>query len=109
MDSTFLTSLADDYQWKLSLIAFVGIMASSFVGKYLYMLVPTFREAAAMNRADFAEKMSRPAYAENQAWNRKWGLFDQFVIFACIIPFCITAQAQPVWQMLLDMFVILMV
>ena len=108
-DSSTFAALADAWQWKLSLFAFASIMAVFFVGGKLLTLVPSYREAIAMNRAAYAEKMGNPRYAANQKWNRKWGLFDQIVIFAGILPFCLTLAPQPWWQVLRDTFVILMV
>ena len=36
----------------------------------LTALVPTFRQSARVNQATYQEKMKKPAYAANQAWNR---------------------------------------
>jgi sterol desaturase/sphingolipid hydroxylase (fatty acid hydroxylase superfamily) len=107
--NALISHLAAAYHWQLSLYAALGIMAVSLVGKWLAMLVPQFRAAAAANKADFAEKMQKPAYAENQRWNRKWGLFFWLAIFVGILPFCLTLSPQPWWQIPLDCFVILMV
>jgi len=101
--------IAASYQWKLSLYAALGIGAVTLAGKALAMLVPQFRAAAAANKAAFAEKMQKPAYAENQKWNRKWGLFFWVIIFAGVLPFTLTLEPQPWWQIPLDCFVILMV
>ena len=109
MDTSFTATLLADYQWQLSLMAFVGIMGGSFLAKQLLvLLVPTFREASRVNKAAYADKMEKPAYAANQRWNRKWSPLNLVVIFGLILPFCLTLDAQPWWQMLLDMVVILM-
>ncbi|MCJ2179370.1 sterol desaturase family protein [Novosphingobium album (ex Hu et al. 2023)] len=109
MNSAFWDGLAAGYHWQLSLITAVGIAAVTFAGKLLVQLVPTFRAAKRLNRETYAQKMENPRYAANLRWNRKWGVFYWVVIFAGILPFCLTAEAQPVWQVLLDCFVILMV
>lgn len=101
--------IAASYQWKLSLYAALGIGAVTMAGKALAMLVPQFRETAAANKAAFVEKMQKPAYAENQKWNRKWGLFFWVIIFAGVLPFTLTLEPQAWWQIPLDCFVILMV
>ncbi len=101
--------LLENYQWKLSLIAMVAIFGTSFIAKYIVSIVPTIRAAGKLNRETFARKMEKPAYAENQRWNRKWAGLFLVVIFAGIIPFCLTLEAQPWWSMLIDMVVILMV
>lgn len=106
---TFLTSLAASYHWQLSLYAALGIAAVTIIGKQVLLLVPTFRKAREVNVAAFADKKQKPNYAANQAWNRKWGLFYWAVIFVGILPFCLTLDAQPWWQVLRDCVVILMV
>lgn len=109
MTNPLLAGLMEGYEWKLSLIALVSIIAVQVLGGKLLTLVPSFAEAAKMNRAVYQEKMQKESYAKNQRWNMKWGLFDQLVIFGLILPFCITAAPQPWWRVLTDCFVILMV
>lgn len=102
------SSLLSQYHWQLSLYALVGIMAVTFIGKYLLLLIPTIKQAHLLNKAAAEKKMSRESYAANQKWNRSWGMLDHAVIFICILPFCLTGEAQPWWKVLLDTFVILM-
>ena len=109
MSTPILAALAESYQWKLSLLAALGIAAVSLIGKQLALLVPTFREAYQLNVEARLKKMERPAYAANQKWNRKWGLVFWVAIFAGILPFCLTLEVQPWWQIPRDVFVILMV
>lgn len=109
MDGSFLASLWQQYHIGLSLLVFASITLVNVLGGRIVSVVPTLREAGAMNRAEFDSKMARPLYAENQKWNMKWGMTDMVVAFLFIVPFCLTAEAQPWWRILLDMFVILMV
>src|SRR5262245_29841644 len=109
MDSQLLHSIAEHYQFKLSMITLAGILAMMFVGKGVSLLVPTINAAAKLNSATLAEKMEKPAYAANQAWNRKWGLIFQVFIFVVLMPFCVSLKAQPWWKFLTDTVVILMV
>lgn len=109
MQTPALASLAAAYHWQLSLYTALGIAAVTVIGKRLLLLVPTVREAQRVNQAAYAEKMEKPNYAANQKWNRKWGLFFWAVAFAGVLPFCLTLEAQPVWRILLDCVVILMV
>lgn len=110
MDSPMLAALLENWQWQLSLVTLAAILAVSVLGpKLAVALVPAFRRSAAINKAAYDTKMQKPRYAENQAWNRKWGAIYMVIIFGAIMPFCLTAESQPLWQMLLDMFVILMV
>ena len=109
MDSTFLASLMESYRWDLSLATLIGILALQFVGKYVVLLVPAFRAEHKLNVDTYKAKMEKPRYAENQQWNRKWGLVFLAVIFGLIMPFCLTLDAQAWWKYAVDIFVILMV
>ncbi|MDR2858114.1 MAG: sterol desaturase family protein [Novosphingobium sp.] len=108
MDTSFLGTLAGHYNWQLSLYALLGILAVPLAGR-LFRLIPAFGAAHRLNSEVLEKKMERPAYAENQRWNRKWGGVFMAVIFGLILPFCLTAEPQPWWKVLLDIVVILMV
>jgi sterol desaturase/sphingolipid hydroxylase (fatty acid hydroxylase superfamily) len=108
MNSPLLSWLLENYHWQLSLLTLVGVFALSIMGKQLVLLVPSFREEHRRNVETFRVKMQKPHYAANQKWNRKWGGIFMVVIFGLIMPFCLTAEAQPWWRIGLDMVVILM-
>lgn len=109
MGASIIDFLAENYRWDLALYGGLGILGCVGVLKLLARLQPTFHAAGQVNAQVYAEKMAKPHYASNQAWNRKWGLFFMVLIFAGILPFCLTADAQVWWKVLLDMVVILMV
>lgn len=109
MNSDFLAALMANYQWKLSLLAGIGIFAATFALGRLLALNPTFKAAQQANQAAFTAKMAKPHYAANQNWNRKWSLAFLLVIFGMILPFCLTLETKAWWLMALDIFVILMV
>lgn len=100
--------LATNYKWLLSLYAGAGILAGVGMAKAVAWAIPTMRAAAQLNRDTFRKKMERPHYAENQNWNRKWAPLSLLVIFGLILPFCLTVEPQPWWQVITDTVVILM-
>lgn len=108
MDTTFLGWLAENYNLKLSLYAGIGIVAVSLAGRVV-RFIPAFAAAHKLNSDTLAKKMERPAYAANQQWNRKWAIPFLAVIFGLILPFCLTLEPQPWWNILLDIVVVLMV
>lgn len=108
MDTSLFSSLLEQYHWQLSLYALLGIAAVTVIGKQLLLLIPTIKQAQALNKEAADKKMTREYYAANQKRNRKWGILDQVVIFAFILPFCLTLDAQPWWKIALDTVVILM-
>ncbi|MDG2004550.1 MAG: sterol desaturase family protein [Novosphingobium sp.] len=109
MNNPILATLIENYRWDLSLYTFVGIIGLSMLGARLIRLVPALRSADDLNVSTYKEKMVKPRYAANQKWNMKWGLFFTAIIFVAIMPFCLTLAPQPLWSMMLDMVVILMV
>ena len=105
----FLATLAEAYQWKLSLLAAFGIIAGTIVVGKLAALVPAIGAAVKLNKDTLAKRMEKPSYAANQKWNRKWAILFQVIIFLAILPFCIAPGLPTIGQMLIDIFVILMV
>jgi sterol desaturase/sphingolipid hydroxylase (fatty acid hydroxylase superfamily) len=101
-------SIPDSYHLGLSLITFASILTITILSRKLGKLIPVFGRTAKLNKDAYDKKMQRKVYADNQKLNRKWGFVDMLVIFLLIIPFCVTAESQPLWKMALDMFVILM-
>lgn len=109
MNIGLFETLADAYQWRLSLYVIAGIATVTLVVRLLSSLVPTLKEAQVLNQSTFKAKMERPDYAANHKWNRKWSAAYLLTIFGLILPFCLTSAPQSVWSMLLDVVVILMV
>ena len=106
MDTSLFSS--DNYQWLLSLYAFIAVLAIPALAKYLILLVPTFRKTQQLNRAAAEKQVAKSFYNPIQRRSKIWGLSTQLAIFVFILPFCITADPQPWWQIPLDVFVILM-
>ena len=71
MTSPILISLWENYQIKLSLITLAGVFLIPLVTRHLFNLIPAFAAADKLNSETFKQKMAKPAYAENQKWNRK--------------------------------------
>jgi sterol desaturase/sphingolipid hydroxylase (fatty acid hydroxylase superfamily) len=108
MDNAILAQLAEHYQWKLSLFAGLGIVGLTLAAR-IVRFIPAFGESHRLNREDLARKMQKQSYADNQKWNRKWGAIYTLAIFGLIVPFCLSAQAQPWWKVAFDVVVVLMV
>ena len=109
MNSEIFAKLVAQYDWQLSLLTLAGILAMSVVGRLFTLSIPALRAAHKLNTDTRARKMEKISYADNQTWNRKWGMFFMAIIFGLIMPFCLTLASQPWWQMLVDMVVILFV
>lgn len=104
----FLNWMAEHYQWKLTLIVGLGIIAVSLAGR-VFRLIPAFGASHKLNSETLARKMQKQSYADNQKWNRKWGLIFIVLFFGGVIPFTLSAQPQSVGKVLFDIFIVLMV
>lgn len=108
MDTSIFSWLSEHYHWQLSLLTAVGVIAVTFVGKHLLLLVPTIREAQAINKEAAKERMARSYYPPIQNRSKFWGFLTQLGIFVLALPFCLTLKPEAWWKIPLNVFVILM-
>lgn len=108
MDTSLFSSILDNYEWQLSLYAFVAVLAIPPLAKHLVVLVPTFKRMQRLNGEVAAKQVAKSYYRPIQNRSSFWGLLTQIAIFVFILPFCLTTESQPIWKMLLDIVVILM-
>jgi sterol desaturase/sphingolipid hydroxylase (fatty acid hydroxylase superfamily) len=113
MDTSVITSAVNSVmqqgQWLLSLYVFAGALAVFILGKYLLLLVPALNATRQLNVAAARERVTRSYYPPIQNRSKRWGLLTQLAVFILIVPFNVTAAAQPWWKVLLDIVIILMV
>lgn len=106
MDTTLFS--LENYQWQLSLVAMVAVLAIPLLLKYLILLVPTLKRTRQLNKDVAAKQVAKSYYNPIQTRSKIWGLTATLLIFALIMPFSITAESQPWWQIPLDAFILLM-
>ncbi len=106
---SLLEWIAQNYQWKLSLLAGLGTTLAALAIALLAKPFPVFRATQQLNKDTMQQKMQKPHYAANQLWNRKWSAANLVVIFGMILPFCLTSGMPNVGRLLIDVAVILMV
>jgi len=109
MELSVFTSVLERGEWLLSLYVFLGALSVFILGKYLLIQVPALRQTRELNLAAARERVTRSYYGPIQTRSKKWGLLTQLVVFTCIVPFHVSAAPQPWWQVVLDIFIILMV
>lgn len=107
MDMSLLAS--ETYQWKLSLLAMILSLGIPPLLAPLLRLIPVFRKTHQRNRAAATERLKRGFYRPIQNRSKRSGLTAYLLLFLLILPFTITAGAQPWWQIPRDVVVILMV
>lgn len=106
-----LTSLfsPDQYQWLLSLYVLIGIVTFTLVARFFLLRIPAIKQTQTLNKTVAEKRNTRSYYPPIQNRSKIYGVITQLVIFILILPFCLTLESQSIWNMLLDVFVILMV
>lgn len=108
MDSEWLSALIANYNWLGSLLALAAIIVISKVGNWLAFKVPALEQMREINRSKDKEKWAIEKYPPIVRASQRVGLLCNITFFVLILPFCITLQSQPPWEILLDIFIILM-
>lgn len=109
MATSTISSILQQGDWLLSLYVALGALAVFIGGRYLLLLSPALRETRELNVAVAEERVTKSFYPPIQKRSKFWGLMTQLCVFTLVVPFSVTLAPQPWWQVLLDIFVILMV
>jgi sterol desaturase/sphingolipid hydroxylase (fatty acid hydroxylase superfamily) len=108
MSNEWLSYVWQHFHIVGSLLALAGIAAITIAGKKLLFNVPALANMRALNKEKDKLKWAQDKYPPLVRGTQKTGLYCNVVFFLLLLPFCITLEAQPVWKVLLDVFVILM-
>lgn len=108
MNDSWITVMAAHYDWLSSLLALLVIIVATRAGKWLIFRVPALREMKRLNRLRDKDKWAKEKYPPMVKASQKVGLYCNIAFFVCILPFCITTDAQPLWLILLSVFLLLM-
>lgn len=109
MDMSVITSILEQGHWLLSLYVALGTLAAFFVGRYLLLMSPALAQTRDLNVAAGKDRVTRSFYPPIQKRSKLWGLLTQLCVFLLVVPFSVTSAAQAWWEVLLDIFIILMV
>jgi sterol desaturase/sphingolipid hydroxylase (fatty acid hydroxylase superfamily) len=97
------------YNWQASLAVLVLAVVLTKVGKFLVFKVPALDRMRQLNMELDAPKKAMEKYPPVMKQLNQVGLGMNFAFFLLMLPFISTLQAPPLWKMLVDTVVILMV
>jgi len=109
MLNEWLTTLWEHYNILGSVAALALIAGITIVGKKLLFMHPDLAEMRRRNKEEDKKRWQKDKYPPMVRSSQQVGKWLNITFFLLILPFCITFDAQPWWQMLLDGFLILMV
>lgn len=98
------------YNWQASAVVLVVSILAVAVGKFLLLKIPAFAQTKAYNHDENRSKYkTKRNYPDRIKSSQKVALITNLVFFIGVVPFIATFKPQPLWQALLDIFLILMV
>jgi len=96
------------YDWKAAL-AFIGLLiALTFLARFLVFQVPALERMRKLNREADRPKLARQRFKEAVKRNGRVGLWTNLVFYVAFLPFCITLDTPPLWQVLVQIVAVLM-
>lgn len=108
MNNEWLSYVWQHYNILAAVLALAAVALITVVGKRLLFAVPVLAQMRALNKEKDRPKWAMEKYPPVVRASQRVGLVCNATFFFLLLPFCITLQAQPVWKILLDIFVILM-
>lgn len=109
MNEPWLTTLWANYDIIAAMAALAGIVTLSIAGKWLVFKIPALADMRERNRVEDKVKWKQEKYPPVVRSTQRVGMSCNIVFFVILLPFCVTLSPQPIWQIFLDMFIILMV
>ncbi|MDZ7781893.1 MAG: sterol desaturase family protein [Halioglobus sp.] len=104
-----MATIWEHYNILGSLAALALIAGITIIGKWLLFKHPELAQMRQMNKEQDKLKWKKDKYPPMVRSSQQVGKYLNITFFLLLLPFCITMQAQPWWQMLLDGVIILMV
>jgi sterol desaturase/sphingolipid hydroxylase (fatty acid hydroxylase superfamily) len=108
VDNEWLSYVWQHYNIVAALLALASIVAITVLGKKVVFAVPALGRMRALNKEKDKTKWQQDKYPPIVRATQRTGLYCNLTFFLLLLPFCITLAAQPVWKILLDIFIILM-
>ena len=108
MINEWLSHLWEHYNILGSAVALASIAGITIVGKKLVFSISDLGKMRQLNKEKDKPKWEIEKYPPVVRATQKVGMYCNVTFFTLILPFCITFAPQPLWEVLLDIFIILM-
>jgi len=97
------------YNWQASLTTLVITVGLVAIGRFLLFKVPAFEETRNHNRKENRLKIKSPKYPGRLKTSHQVAFFTYLAFVLAILPFIATFESQPLWKIIGNVVVILMV
>lgn len=99
------------YDWIAGLATLLLIIATVVIGQRIVFSIPAIARTRELNNAQNKDKWRNKAgkYHHRVKSSQKIGLGVNLVFYIGIMPFLVTLEAQPMYKVVLDVFLIMMI
>jgi len=101
-------TITENYHWLAGLLSLAGIVSISVVGKWLLFKIGPLSDMRELNRSKDKEKWALEKYPPIVRATQKVGMYCNITFFLLVLPFCVSLDPQPIWQVLLNIVIVLM-
>ncbi|MDB4543000.1 sterol desaturase family protein [bacterium] len=103
--------ILEHYNWMAGLVTIACIIGVVFLGQKLVFSIPAIAQTREFDKAQNKDKWRNKAtkYHHRVFSSQKIGAGFTLVFYFLVQPFIVTLEPQPVWKVLLDVFLILMI
>ena len=100
-----------NYNWAAGLVTIVLIIGITLIGQRLAFSIPAIARTRQLNNEQNKDKWRNKAqkYHHRVKSSQKIGAGFTLVFYFLVQPFIVSMDAQPIWKVLLDVFLILMI
>ncbi|MEH6584702.1 MAG: sterol desaturase family protein [Halioglobus sp.] len=98
------------YDWMAGLVTVISIIGITLIGKQLVFRIPAIAKTVEFNKEQNKDKWRNKGkkYHHRVKASGRIGVGVTLAFYVLVQPFLVTMDAQPVWRVLLDVFLILM-
>ena len=99
------------YNWQAGLITVVLIIGLTVIARQIVFRIPAIARTRSFNNAQNRDKWTNKGhkYHHRVKTSQRIGLAFTLFFYLLVQPFIVSTAAQPVWKVLLDVFLVLMI
>ncbi len=99
------------YDWMAGLLTLVLVIAVVAIGQMIVFRIPAIARTRELNNAQNKDKWRNKAkkYHHRVKSSQKIGLVVNLIFYIGIMPFLVTLESQPLYQIVLDVFLLMMI
>ena len=100
-----------NYDWMAGLASVALIIGIVVIGQMIFFRIPAIARTRELNNAQNRDKWRNKGnkYQHRVKSSQKIGLAFTLGFYLLVLPFIVTLEPQPLWKILLDVFLVLMI